>query len=175
MNGRFPRGGGEPIWRRIRDFIAEPLQAAAEEQRSYLNSPQGQRFDWRVAIMLVSVAVLLTVQKYAVIDSGGTGWGVQEHLIDWLENSYRGLSPQLDYDDHDRLASLTYWALGNFVLYVLVPAAIIKRLFRERLAEHGAKLRGWHDCWWVYLAMYLIMLPAILLASSWESFQHKYP
>jgi hypothetical protein len=61
------------------------------------------------------------------------------------------------------------------VLYVAIPALVVLGIFRQPLSQFGLKLRGWNQCWWVYVAFYLLLLPAVVLASQWESFQLKYP
>lgn len=158
-------------WSAVRDFIAEPLREAREEQIKHLSSDAGGKLDGQVIVMLVSVAVLLTLQAYYV--TGGSS-PIAMPIRRWLESCF-ALFPALRYDDEGNLSQLGYWAIGNFVLYVAIPAIVVLGVFRQPLSQFGAKLRGWHQNWWVYVAFYLLLFPAVVLASQWESFQSKYP
>lgn len=158
-------------WQAAGDFVAQPLRESLTEQRDYLDSPEGKRPDWKTMVMLVSVAVMLTLQNYYV--TSGSSF-LEAPYVRWCERMLAS-SSWLREDDHGRLAALSYWTLGNFVIYVAIPAVVVLGFFRRPLSEYGAKLRGWHACWWVYLGMYLAILPAVLMASRWSSFQHKYP
>lgn len=160
------------FWSAAREFIAQPLRECREEQLRYLHSPEGAKPDWETMLMLVSVAVLLTLQYYYVTSGSSP---IEAPIRLWLEQAFSPLSPSLRYDDGGRLSRLAYWSLGNFVLYVAIPAIIVLGIFRRPLSDYGLKLRGWHACWWVYLALYGLILPAVVLASRWESFQEKYP
>jgi len=159
------------LWSATIEFIAQPLREAREEQIRHLASDRGGRLDGQVVVMLVSVAVLLTLQNYYVIN--GTS-PIASPIRNWLESCF-DLVPALRYSDGGRLSGLGYWAIGNFVLYVAIPAIVVLGIFRRPLSEYGAKLRGWHQNWWVYVAFYLLLFPAVVLASQWESFQAKYP
>ena len=92
----------------------------------------------------------------------------------WLENFF-AFFPALRYDDGGKLNRLGYWSIGNFVLYVAIPATVVLGIFHQPLSQFGLKLRGWHQNWWVYVAFYLLLFPAVVLASQWQSFQSKYP
>ena len=160
------------LWNAVREFIAQPLREAREEQLLYLSSPEGRKPDWQTIVMLVSVALMLTLQSYYVTSGSSP---IEPAIRRWMEERFSALSPALRYNDHGRLSALAYWSLGNFVLYVAIPATVVLAIFRRPLSDYGLKLRGWHQCWWVYLAFYGLILPAVFLASQWESFQHKYP
>ena len=55
-----------PLWPAVREFIAQPLREAREEQLRHLHSEEGGKLDGQTMVMLVSVAVLLTLQNYYV-------------------------------------------------------------------------------------------------------------
>ena len=54
------------LWTAVREFIAQPLREAREEQLRHLASEEGGELDSQTIIMLVSVAVMLTLQYYYV-------------------------------------------------------------------------------------------------------------
>ena len=159
------------LWTAAREFIAQPLREAREEQIRHLQSDEGGKLEWHVIVMLISAAVLLTLQDYYV--TSGTS-PIEGPIRRWLEECF-ALVPALRHDDHGELSRLGYWSIGNFVLYVAIPAIVVLGVFRQPLSQFGLKLRGWHQNWWVYVAFYLLLLPAVVLASQWQSFQSKYP
>lgn len=159
------------LWIAIREFIAQPLREVREEQVRHLRADQGGKLDGQTLVMLVSVAVLLTLQSYYVTSGSGP---LEGPVRRWLESCF-ALVPALGYNDYGELSRLGYWSLGNFVLYVAIPALVVLGIFRQPLSQFGLKLRGWNQCWWVYVGFYLLLLPAVVLASQWESFQLKYP
>ncbi len=73
------------------------------------------------------------------------------------------------------MAQLLFWAAGSVTTYVLIPALVIKLVFRERIADYGLNFRGIFRSSWVYLVMFLFMLGPLALVSQTEAFQAKYP
>jgi uncharacterized protein len=150
-----------------RSFVLAPLREADEEARLRLGGAG------RPLTILILVAVLLTLQHYLLLDEAllstlslmrrlGLGW-----LSDWW---YQQL-----FVPWDRRRWLAYWALGNVVLYVVIPGLLIRCVFRERLADYGLKLRGAFKDGWLYLVFFAVMGPLILLVSYDAHFQHTYP
>jgi hypothetical protein len=68
-----------------------------------------------------------------------------------------------------------YWALFKLVNYFLVPALVIKLVFRERILDYG--FRGSRDkrVWLLYGAMFLFMVPVVYAASHSGAFLRTYP
>lgn len=162
--------------RRIREFVdaflRAPLRRAADEQRVHVTGGSGT--DWRVAVVLVTAALMLTAQRY-VFRSGNVAMAldVLEDVMD--ASAHARLSALADAPENAQLASLIYWAFGQFAVYVVGPALVVKLLFRERLGDYGAKLRGMFACAWAYLLMAVVMLPGVWFASTRESFLDTYP
>ena len=73
------------------------------------------------------------------------------------------------------MAPFVHWGLSSIVLRVLIPFAVILFVFREPLANYGWKWRGTLAHLPTYAALYLIMVPLIVWASTQSSFQQKYP
>jgi membrane protease YdiL (CAAX protease family) len=162
------------MWIEIKRFIAAGLQETEREQRDFLDSAAARRPDIKVIVVLVSTAVLLTFQNY-VIRSGDSGWTLEAAQA-WLPGGWA--DPFVAWAtaaENRRLFDLTYWALGQQIVYVVVPVAIIRLLFREPLANYGVKLRGMWRFLPLYCAMALVMLPLVYLASRGEQFQKTYP
>lgn len=97
--------------------------------------------------------------------------------------SYRGsaLAVAMDpmaaalFGERADLAPYAHWGFASIVLRILVPFAIIRWAFRERLADYGWRWRGVAKHIPLYVALYLFMVPLIVWASTQASFQQKYP
>jgi membrane protease YdiL (CAAX protease family) len=159
--------------RLLNDFLA-PLCAAQDEQRAYLASPESRRFDTRTAGTLLTVAVMLTLQEY-VFQSSILGEAVELIGLVLPSDAAQSLHELVSDPLTSRLAALSYWALGQVLIYLVIPALIVKLIFRDKLSDYGFKLRGMLAGAWVYLIMYLGIAGPVLLASTRPSFQHTYP
>ena len=97
--------------------------------------------------------------------------------------SYRGsglavrLQPMADawLGANADMAPFAHWGLASIVLRVLVPFAVILFVFREPLANYGWRWRGIGKHLPLYAALYVLMVPLIVWASTQASFQAKYP
>jgi membrane protease YdiL (CAAX protease family) len=151
---------------RVIEFVAAPIRDASELQRNYLNEHHG--FDVRTTTVLALVAILLTLRSY-FFHYGDLVWCVGT-VATWWEPAFVALEPR-----NVEFSRLAFWALGQDLLYVLVPVLTIKFVFREQLVDYGLKLRGMFQCAGVYLAMMGLMTPLIVWLSQTESFQSQYP
>ena len=158
----------------FREFFAEPLRRVEEERRDYLKTLPAGRIDLQVPLVLVATALLMTFRD----DSYTISFYEMAEWIDSLGNSssaardfYALITDRLNVG----LAGRAYWAIRQCLVFVVLPVFIVKVVLRRPLSDYGLKLRGMTSCWWVYLAMYLVMAPAVLVISTTESFQHTYP
>jgi membrane protease YdiL (CAAX protease family) len=155
-------------------FVADPLERAAQEHRQYLRERAGRGFDWRPAVVLVTTALLLTVRYYM------PSLSAMAASLRWLNELLpsQPLSAWIDEITSARYAALSRnvaWATWQTLAFAPVPLLVIKLVLRDRLANYGLKLRGATRCWYVYLGMYLVMVPAVLAVSTTDSFQRTYP
>jgi membrane protease YdiL (CAAX protease family) len=155
-------------------FVLEPLRASQNEARAYLNSDAGRRFDGKVVIVLVSTAVLLTLQHYLLQyqEFQPTMQMLRELGLSRLADPWEKYLGPPDFNPY---RWLVYWALVNFGLYVLIPGFIVLFVFRQSLADYGLKLRGAFKDGWVYPVFFAVMGPLILLVSNSSHFQRTYP
>ena len=154
-------------WHRIEVFIAKPLAEAELERKAYLDSQDGTKVDGKSITILVSVAVLLTLQYYLVVKGNAFFY-----LEDKLHSS--NVSKWLGGADREFYFML-FWALGQTLLYIVVPLIQIRFFFREPLGEYGLKISGLLKLWGLYLAMLLVMVPIVVTISDTQSFQRTYP
>jgi membrane protease YdiL (CAAX protease family) len=162
------------VWTAINRFLADGVRDANLEQREFLNSPEARRLDVKVIIVLTSTAVLLTLQHY-VFRSSHSGFALAA-AGRWLPDSTSApLVAWATTAENRRLFDLLYWAIGQQIVYVVVPVAIIRLVFRESLIEYGVKVRGVLRFGPLYAAMILVMTPLVLWASQGERFRETYP
>ena len=155
----------------IRRRTAAP---ANEESAVYLASPANRGVDGKTITVLLIAAFALTMQYYLCrVDQARAAVG----LLDWIglsatADSLRGIFDAMTPDGIDHW---TYWALACFVSYTVLPALVIRLVFRERLADYGVKLRGAFADGWVYLVMLAVVGPLVWVASHNLQFQEHYP
>jgi membrane protease YdiL (CAAX protease family) len=76
---------------------------------------------------------------------------------------------------YNNLPALGWWAAVVTVFYFLIPAACIKLLYGETLAEYGLNLRIEPRFAKLFATVATIVLPLVYLMSMTESFTAKYP
>ena len=153
----------------ITTFIAEPLTEAEKEREDYTNSPEGAKPDGRIITVLVTVAILLTLQEYLLKADCFISFA------DWIYSSSPDLADKLFSKTNQDLSFHLYWALGQTLIYFVVPVIQILFFFRQPLSDYGLKVRGFVNLWGLYLAMLVIMVPIVLIVSKADSFQATYP
>ena len=67
------------------------------------------------------------------------------------------------------------WALWNIVLFLGIPAMLVRALFRHRLRDYGLNLAIQRKHWWLYLALFVAVFPIVIHAASRPDFQAIYP
>ncbi len=145
------------MYRKLVDFIVTPLREAENQRREFLLTEKGRRVDWEVIAVLLTAALILTLQRYAVADGGGREW-----LLD----------PRTAGGE---LARAVNWAILQIVAYAAAPYLVIRLLRERNLRDYGIRFRGVLPVWWVCVLMYLVMLPCVLYVSHDASFQQTYP
>jgi len=136
-------------WRKI-DEDQGPGQAAA--------GPRGA--DWKVLVILFTVAVSLTLQEYV---------GQRNQYEKWFP--YDPLHP----DSYWHLTGFVWWTGWRVLGYVVMPAAVILALPGERLRDYHVSPRGFVRHLWIYVLLFALIVPAVYLASHTAAFRHTYP
>jgi uncharacterized protein len=116
------------------------------------------RFDGRVLVILVTVAVSLSLQEY---------YGER-----WL---YQELFPYEAGDRYWTLKGFVWWSGWRVVGYVILPVLTILAMPGERLRDYFISLRGFGRHLWIYVVLYLLILPAVIIAAQTEAFYGTYP
>jgi membrane protease YdiL (CAAX protease family) len=166
MSVKGNNAGG--AWR----FVAEPLQRVDRECRQHVASSPGM--DWQTIAVLLTTAVTLTVQQY-IFASFNLPWFERGlTAIGWYDTYARGLQA-VGGMPGGPLAGLLFWAAGSVVTYVVLPVLVIRLTMRRRVREFGLSVRGIRDSSWIYVVMYLLMLPPLFYFSGTARFLQTYP
>jgi membrane protease YdiL (CAAX protease family) len=154
------------VWWFFRDTW-RVLDAEAAETRSLA----GDRPDYRPAVALVIVAVVLTLQEYY------GGRQVYDTLLrPWLHELEAAGHPGLKTAQYDELYSYGWWALARIIGYVFVPLPLWKLIFpQDSLLDMGLRGRGFLSHLWIYGLCLAVVLPAMLLVASQPDFGTYYP
>lgn len=115
-------------------------------------------YDWRVIVVLVTVAVSLSLQDY---------YG--QRIF------YQKLFPYEAGDSYWTLKGFAWWSGWRVLGYMVLPALTILLMPGERLRDYYISLRGFGRHLWIYVGLYLVVLPAVIIAAQTESFRGTYP
>jgi membrane protease YdiL (CAAX protease family) len=130
------------------------LDAEGDAERA----ARGDRFDPRPLVVLVAVCVGITLQEYV-----GQRGVFREHF------------PALARGHHGELLGFAWWTFWRVFGYVVVPVVAILALPGERLRDYYLSARGFVGKLWIYLGLFAIVLPAVVIASRTQAFGLTYP
>ncbi len=122
--------------------------------------------DRQPAIVLLSATVLLVMFFYW----GRPGFYYDAGIVGWVRSN----ASVLVAGDLS-VGAYLWWGSTSVVMRVLAPLAIIIWVLRERPEDFGFRLRGTSKHLPAYGAMYLVMLPILVVVSGTESFLTYYP
>lgn len=141
------------------------------ESNDYRSSDKGKKWDAKVFIISITVAVSLIIIHY---------WGSYTNSVG-LCRQLAGVKPAFEFnaffdqETSGQLWRLTHWILVLTLGYLFIPLFIIKFILKEPLSNYGLSLKNPIKEYSLYLKMLLIMIPIVILASYSKSFQAKYP
>jgi len=73
------------------------------------------------------------------------------------------------------LTDFVWWSGWRVLGFFLIPALVIKLVFRERLADYGLATAGFLKHAWIYIACFCLVLALVASVSFDESFNSYYP
>ena len=132
-----------------------------------------RRFDWRVIGAVILACLALVFLEY----HGGSNdyhW-LEDVLGWWLDDAQERIRYTFRESEFSRLSRLMYWSGSTFVAYMLVPMLYVKLVMDGSLREFGLGMTGVLSHGWIYISLFLAVLPAVYFASFNESFQNTYP
>jgi membrane protease YdiL (CAAX protease family) len=119
---------------------------------------QAGTFDYRILVILVVVAVSLTLQEYI----GDRGY-FEAH---W---------PPALGDKYFELKGFAWWSGWRVFGYVVMPVITMICLPGVRVRDMHLSPRGFFKHLWIYVLLFLMVLPAVIAASRTPEFRHTYP
>jgi membrane protease YdiL (CAAX protease family) len=138
-------------------------------------------FSWRVLGVLVLCAVSLTIQEYI----GDRNY--YEHAFTttaWVHYKVGaaawpgvwGVQSPVRY--YHELGSFMWWSGWRVIGYVVMPMIFIlawRGPDRVRLRDVHVSFVGFFKHLWIYVFLFLCVLPAVIYASTTPAFRHTYP
>ena len=73
------------------------------------------------------------------------------------------------------LAEYAWWSFSCVSTYLLIPALVVKGVFKERLRDYGFLAKDFFKHLWIYGLLFLGVFPMVVGASFTASFYNKYP
>lgn len=128
---------------------------------------------FKAVFAAIVVAVMLTLLNFWVL---GGRWGslITGALYEWVD--------ALPYGEvRDVLTRIRplyrhiAWSLGCLTFYFIIPAVIVKGVFREPLSNFGISARGFFRHLPIYLVLFVPVLGSVIVVSYTEAFQETYP
>jgi membrane protease YdiL (CAAX protease family) len=115
--------------------------------------------DKKVIIIFISVAVLQTIS-----------WYYTSRMFFKL-NFFDALSA----NPNVYLFEFAYWYIGDFITLFVIPALVIKLVFKEKIRDYGVKTGDFNTGIKLSVLFLLIMIPIIWLVTSQPVFSLAYP
>jgi len=124
-------------------------------------------------IAFVVGAICLTLMEY---------WGSSYELVMIVEKIAEGASTSvvkftdaLEQSPFYRLMQFGWWSVVRVTGYLIIPALVVKLIFREKLRDHGLETKGMRDHLWIYGVCYCFVLILVIVASFRRDFTNYYP
>jgi membrane protease YdiL (CAAX protease family) len=115
--------------------------------------------DKKVIIVFISIAVLQTISWYYTSRTF------------FKFNLFNSLSSDPDVYWYE----FVYWYAGDFITLFIIPALIIKFIFKEKIRDYGVKVGDFNSGMKMSLLFLMVMIPLIWLVSSQQGFSLTYP
>jgi membrane protease YdiL (CAAX protease family) len=136
-------------------LLRNPFKAIDEE--TVRDPSDAGRASWRVLVVLLTCAVVLTLQEYI----GGS-------------DRYAHFFPY-DGSKYWELKGFVWWSGWRVLGYVIIPIIVIIAMPGERLRDYNLSFTNFPRHFLLYLAMFVVFLPVVFAASNTASFRHTYP
>ncbi len=147
--------------RTIKLFLRRVLLDSWRDADAQADTAASDELDWRPIVVLVTTAVILTLAEYF----GGN-------------STFSKLFP---YDSKAQsraeweLWARAWWSGTRVITYVIIPMATILLMPGERIRDYYLSFRGFRRHLWIYGALYLLVLPAVLFVATQDAFLATYP
>jgi membrane protease YdiL (CAAX protease family) len=155
-----------------RRFFLETWQTIDQEAKQERAAFSG--YDYQPFVAVCVAAICLILMEYVgsarqlsriVYAMGDVNQGA---YYDFIENSYKE-SPYYVLFQH------VWWALWRVIGYFLIPAAVVKWVFKGRLRDYGLQTKGAGEHVWIYVVCFCPVLVLVIIMSFRSDFLNYYP
>lgn len=140
--------------------------------RSLLDELKG--LDRKVTWVIVVSAISLAGINYFASASRFSNYSSFFENID-LKEFFDHVYQLLYSDEHGRLWGLLYWASLTVFFYFILPAFIIKIVFKDKLRDYGLKRKKVFSYFGIYAFLFACIFPVVFIVSFSKQFQTAYP
>ena len=145
----------------IKWFVRLTLLDPWREADAQADTAASRELDWRPIVILVTSAVTLTLGRYF-----GTN-AIFAELVPFDKRLYTR-------DEWDLMAR-AWWCGVRIVTYVVIPMATIVLMPGERVRDYYVSFDGFLRHLWIYVGLYLVVLPFVLVGATQDQFLATYP
>lgn len=159
--------------RQLRDRVVDAIEEVERESLiAQAKHPSHQLDTDVIGVTILACVVLAAIEFWG----GSSDWPWAARLMDHYDETWgQAIRDFFRQGDYARLRRLAYWSLSTFVGYMLLPMLWTKMVMGRSLRGMGLSTRGVVSHAWLYVGMYLLILPAVYAVSGTESFQSTYP
>jgi uncharacterized protein len=137
---------------------------------AYMASTPTRQANRKVAIVLVTTALVLTCINYAATPY----WLIA--ALEWVGwDSLAIVAEDLFLGPDQGFNKLMFWGLIQVFSYVAIPLLVITLVLRESPADFGLRVKGILRQGGTYGMLFAVSVPFVVLASTTAAFQAKYP
>ncbi len=154
--------------------FSDTFHAIQQEHENYLKVNTNGTFNSKILIIAVSVCISLACVEYI---GKNDGYYLLLKFISFigLGNTAERAKFLIEHQTNQQLFSLGYWVVTILIFYFLIPATIIKFVFKEKLKDYGLWGGSLFRERRIFGLFLIVIFPLILIFSSTESFQLRYP
>ena len=146
---------------RIKRFLRRVFVDSWRIADADADTAHAERLDWRPIVILVTTAVILTLSRYY----GGNA--TFANLVPFDKKVFTRAEWEL--------MARAWWSGTRVVTYVVIPVMTIIAMPGERVRDYYISFRGFGRHLWIYVGLYLLVFPFVLLVSQDEAFLRTYP
>ena len=140
----------------FRRLLLDPWRAIDRESARERSDYSG--FDWSPLVILTTMAICLTLQEY-----------FGHH------RQFSSLFPWDRGDEYYQLKSFAWWTAWRVGTYVVIPVLVILAMPGHRVRDYYIRFENFPKHLWIYIVLFLLILPAVVISSRFPSFLQTYP
>ncbi len=127
--------------------------------------------DKKAVLVIVSASVFLLFGEY--YDSTHEVLKLITNILGQPAADAFAKATLIEYDYS--FQNLFIWGLNCILVFLILPAILIKFVLKEKLSDYGFQLSGIRKHIWIYILLISIMVPIVFFISKSPAFLQKYP